>query len=224
MREAAEQRLYERLTSLPLFQGMSRSDMEQVIEKTRFGFAKYAKNRTVKQEGEPCDRLFFLLRGELRAVSVADDHGYSVEERMLAPAILQPERLFGLTQRYTRTFATATACDFLTLDKAEVVRLSSNYMIFRLNLLNIVSTLSQRTSRLPWRKADTTRGRIVRFFRDRCDRPVGEKTVRIKMVRLAAELNESRGDISAALNALQDERLLTFSRGIIHIPFLEQLH
>lgn len=223
MREAAEQRLYERLTSLPLFQGMSRSDMEQVISQTRFGFCKFPKRRIIKREGDPCDRLFFLLHGVLSSEGVADDHGYSVLEKVNAPAILQPERLFGLTQRHTRSFTTFTACDFLTLEKAEVVRLSDKYMIFRLNLLNIVSTLSQRLSRQPWHKADTTRRRIIKFFADRCDRPAGEKEFHIKMVRLAEELCVSRLDISSELNKMQDEGLLTFSRGIINIPHLEQL-
>lgn len=223
MRASTEQRLYERLTSLPLFQGMSRSDMEQVIDKTRFGFSKYAKNRILKREGDPCDGMLFLLSGKMVAESVADDHGYTVTERLYAPCILQPERIFGLTQRYTRTFTTVTACDILKLEKDEVVKLSSEFLIFRLNLLNTISTLSQRLSRQLWHKADTTRGRIIRFFTDRCDRPAGEKVIRIKMVRLADELNVSRLDISNELNQMQEEGLLTFSRGIISIPMMERL-
>lgn len=221
MRATTGQKLYEHLTTLPLFQGMSRSDMEQVIEKTRFGFSKFARNRTVKREGDPCEGMMFLINGKMLAESVADDHGYIVTETVHAPCVLQPERVFGLTQRYTRTFTTLTACDILTLEKDEVVKLSSEFLVFRLNLLNAISTISQRLSRQLWHKADTTRGRIIRFFTDRCERPAGEKEIRIKMVRLADELNVSRLEISEELNQMQDEGLLTFSRGIISIPMME---
>lgn len=223
MRPSSEQRLYERLTSLPLFQGMSRSDIEQIIAKTRFGFSRESKNRVVKREGDACDSLVFLLQGEITSLSVAADHGYSVEETLSAPCILQPDRIFGLTQRYTRTFTTATACEFLELEKPEVVSLTDQYIIFRLNLLNTIATLAQRLSRQPWHPADTFRGRLVRFFADRCSRPAGRKVFRIKMVRLAQELGVSRGDVSQVLNQLQDEGLLDFSRGIIQIPKMEAM-
>jgi CRP-like cAMP-binding protein len=43
------------------------------------------------------------------------------------------------------------------------------------------------------------------------------------MTRLAAELNESRLEISRTLNEMQDEGLLTLHRGRIEIASLEHL-
>lgn len=43
------------------------------------------------------------------------------------------------------------------------------------------------------------------------------------MERLAAEVNDSRLDISRALNKMQNEGLLQLSRGRITIPALEKL-
>jgi DNA-binding GntR family transcriptional regulator len=43
------------------------------------------------------------------------------------------------------------------------------------------------------------------------------------MTQLAAELNDSRLDISRALNEMEDDGLLTLHRGRIEIPMLERL-
>ena len=43
------------------------------------------------------------------------------------------------------------------------------------------------------------------------------------MQQLAAELNDSRLDISQALNQMQADGLLTLHRGRIEIPMLERL-
>lgn len=218
-----EERLYDRLLGLPLFQGLSGCDIDDIVGKTKFGFHKSPANKIYRQEGEPCLALCFLLQGEMSVETSADDHGYSIIEQMESPGVLQPERLFGLVQRYSQTFTTLTPCQFMTLDKQEVLRLSDAYVIFRLNLLNILSTQSQRLSRTLWHVPGDTRQRIVRFFASHCSRPAGPKTVHIKITRLAEEINVGRQAASDALNALQHDGLLTFSRGIIKIPALERL-
>jgi DNA-binding GntR family transcriptional regulator len=43
------------------------------------------------------------------------------------------------------------------------------------------------------------------------------------MNQLAAELNDSRLDISRTLNQMEDDGLLTLHRGRIEIPMLERL-
>uniref|UniRef100_UPI0040387B96 helix-turn-helix domain-containing protein n=1 Tax=Segatella hominis TaxID=2518605 RepID=UPI0040387B96 len=64
---------------------------------------------------------------------------------------------------------------------------------------------------------------IIRFFEARCVRPGGEKIFHIKMTRMAKELNDSRLDISKALNNLESEGLLHLQRERIFIPALEKL-
>lgn len=223
MKTTVEQHLYERLLRQPLFQGMSRSDMEQIISGTKIEFCIFKKNQTIAAENAPCVKLFFLLDGSVEARSYSDDHGYVFSEPSSCPYMLQPERMFGLSQHYTKTFIATSACEFLAIHKNEIARLSSQFMIFRINLLNIVSTQSQKLSRLAWHVAATPRQRITRFFLDRCSCPSGPKTVRIKIVRLAEEINDNRVTVSRELNAMQSEGLLTFSRGVIHIPALEKL-
>jgi CRP-like cAMP-binding protein len=157
----------------------------------------------VIKENESCDRLYFLLNGTLDAESSADDHSYRFIEEVNAPEVLQPERLFGLHQRFTKNFICKTEVNLMTLEKGEVMKLSEEFGIFRLNLLNIISAQSQKLSRRPWQRVpQDIEHRITRFLESHCDRPAGPKTIYIRMADLARELNESRLDVSRALNRL----------------------
>ncbi len=219
----SQARLHERLLELPLFQGISRNDLEQIVSSTKFRHLSYGKGKTVVNEGDVCDKTYFLLKGTISATGYADDNGYSITEIMQAPEILQPERIFGLTQRYTRTFKSVTDCTFICLGKKETLELACNYEIFRLNLLNIVCTKSQRFARFPWKtQPKDIRSKIKRFVETRCLRPAGEKILRIKMERLGMEINESRLNTSRELNSMAAEGVISLKRGEIHIYALEK--
>ena len=209
---------------LPLFQGMSSNDMTSVAGKTKFAFHRVAKGKKVVSEGDPCQNLFFLLDGSMQVTSRADDNSYSMVEEMSAPDVIQPERIFGLTQRYSKTFTALTECRLIGISKAEVLRLSEEHMIFQLNLLNIISTQSQRITHQPWRvRPQGIRNKIIRFVETHSMRPAGEKTLYIKMETLATLIAESRLNVSKELNAMHQEGLINITRGIIHIPALEKL-
>ena len=69
----------------------------------------------------------------------------------------------------------------------------------------------------------TLRDRVIRFLTQHCVYPAGPKTFYILMNQIAADLNDSRLDISRTLNDMQADGLLTLHRGRIEIPMLERL-
>ncbi len=214
----------EKLSELPLFLGMSIYDIEKIVMSAKIKYRDFQKGKTVAKENEPCENLYILIEGIMTATGRADDNGYCITEKLSAPDIIQPERIFGLAQRYTREFKAHTDCRFLCLGKQEVMHLSDNYEIFRLNLLNIICTCSQRLARQPWRtQPSNIRKKIARFIEKRCLRPAGEKTIHVKMQRLSEEISESRLNVSRVLNALKNEGIISLKRGEIHIQALEKL-
>lgn len=216
--------IYDKLLQFSLFQGMSRDDLELVAGHTRFGFVKVAQGKTVVKEGTACTHLHFLINGTIRVENRSDDHSYTVVEQMQSPFLLQPEIIFGYHQRYTLTVTALTDTNFITIDKDEVVRLSEDFLVFRLNLLNIFATQTQKLSRQSWRHCpQSLRERLVRFFVQHCIYPAGPKTFHILMNQLADELNDSRLNVSRALNAMSHDGLLILHRGRIEIPLLERI-
>ena len=216
--------IYDRLLQFPLFQGMSRDDLEIVAGHTRFGFQKVTAGRQIIHAGDPCTHLYFLINGTLKVETFSDDSRYSVTEQMSSPYILQQESIFGYYQRYTHNFYALTDANFLTLDKEEVVRLSEDFLVFRLNLMNHLATQTQKLIQMQWRRSPLSlRERIVRFFFQHTLYPAGPKTFHILMERLAEEVNDSRLNVSRALNRMQESGVIELHRGRIEIPQLERL-
>lgn len=217
-------KLYDSLQSSPLFQGLTSDNLLQIIGQTKFTFRKIAAGDIIKKEGEQCNRLALVVNGQAKSIAYADDHGYSIEENVAAPYTLQPECMFGLQLHYTRTFIATTTCDIVEIDKDDLMRISDEFIIFRMNLVNFISALSQKTTRKLWHPIPAdAHDRIVHFIKTHCSSPTGPKTMRIKMTRLAQETGLGRRAVSEILNTMQDENLLTFSRGIIEINHIEAL-
>lgn len=216
--------IYDHLLQFTLFQGMSHADLMEVVGHTKLGFSKVAEGKWLVKEGDTCSHFIFLTNGTLQCETSNDNHSYKVVEHMSAPYLLQPELLFGLSPQYTSSFKAETPCNIITIEKQEVLMLLETQLVCRLNLLNTLSAETQRLRHRVWRSAPRSlRERLVRFFFSRCLYPAGRKTFLILMKQIAAELNDSRLDISVALNAMQHDGLLTLHRGRIEIPMMERL-
>lgn len=214
--------LYEQLMRLPFFQGMGSEDLASIIEQTKFGFCKVKAGDCLYHQDDPCTRLTIQISGRLQMITANDDHAYRVREDLQPSHMIEPVSLFALNQRYAHSYQAVKDSHLIFLEKSEVLRLINQYLIFRLNWLNYLSTQSQKRDNIRWRKAPgDLRHRVTRFFVEHCDRPAGEKEFEIKMNHLASEVNDSRRHVSAVLNALQDEGLLVLHRGRIVIPAME---
>jgi CRP-like cAMP-binding protein len=219
-----ELKIYEQLQQFTLFQGLSRTELLQMAGNTKFGFVKLPAGKTVVREGEQCTQLHFLINGQLAANSVSDDGSYRIEEQLQAPWMLQPEALFGASTRYAITIRTLSEAHFITLSKDEVLRLFDDFLVFRLNLINLLSTQSQRRAHLLWRRCPgSLRQHLVRFMLDHSIYPAGRKMFHILMQQLACEVNDSRLNVSHELNAMQEEGLVILHRGRIEVPSIERL-
>ena len=217
-------KIFDQLLQFPLFQGMSRDDLEIIAGHIRFGFVKIPAGRTVAEVGDACQQLYFLINGSLKVETSSEDYGYTVTEHFSAPYVLQQEAVFGYYQRYTHNYTTISDANFLTIEKEELLRLLEDFLVFRLNLVNFFATQSQKHSRLLWQRSpQDLRGRVVRFLTSHCLYPAGQKTFSILMEQLALELNDSRLNVSRVLNQLQRDGLVELHRGKIVVPQLERL-
>lgn len=219
-----ELRIYDQLLQFPLFQGMSRDDLEIVAGHIRLGFVKIAAGKQVVAAGDSCSQLYFLINGSVKVETSSDDFHYTVVEHLSAPYMLQYEAVFGYYQHYTHSFFTMTDANFLTIEKEEISRLLEDFLVFRLNLVNLFATRAQKLDRQLWlRCPKDLRGRVIRFPVSHCLYPAGQKTFFVLMEHLAVELNDSRLNVSRVLNQLQREGLVELHRGRVVVPQLERL-
>ena len=199
----AEILLYHKLLEFPLFLGMKHKDIMELVAHTRFGFMKEDAIKTIVEADSPCDSIIMLVNGQIESITASADKNFMVEEVFNSPFTLQPENIFGMTQRYTSTFRTSTKSHFITI--------------------NMLAALVQKKQRATWLPNGTdTRSHIITFLTSHCIRPSGHKVYHILMNRLAEEVNTSRLEVSRELNKMQEEGLVTLARGRITIPFLER--
>ena len=216
--------IYNRLLELPLFLGIGSSDLAEIVRTTRFGFLKLKPKEILAKENEKSGKLYFLMDGILSVESYADNHSYSIIEEVEKPSAIQPERIFGLMQYYSKTFVAKTKCNILYIDKSGVLNLIKNYLIFRLNFLNMLSSQAQRGSRISWQQQPKDiKEKFIYFIRTHCVYPAGKKILKINMQTLANELHESRLNVSKMLNALNANNVIALTRGQINIALLEKL-
>ena len=98
------------------------------------------------------------------------------------------------------------------------------FEIFRLNYMNIISNRAQMLYNRIWDQTPAdVEGRIIRFIISHVEKPVGEKVLKAKMEDLAQCLDDTRLNISKALNNLQDKELLVLRRKEIIIPDASKL-
>ncbi len=216
--------MYSTLLQLPLFQGISQDDLSEILGFTKFIFSRHSPGDVIIQSGHLCDSLVFLLKGSLSSFTYSISHDYYVEEIIPAPTLIEPENLFGLTQRYTSRYVSTEKSDMLSINKSEALKLLDQFDIIKYNLLNILTTHAQRLSQRPWRPIPhSRREKIIRFLSDHSRKPAGTKTFHIKMQQIASSIGESRLNVSKELHEMQHEGLLQLSRERIVIPALETL-
>lgn len=217
-------KLFDTLTALPLFKGMGHDELSRLAGRTKFDFIKLQAGRMAVCCGQPTGRLLMLAGGRLQAKTYSADGAYCITEEIDAPYTIEPERLFGLRQAPASTFTALTDANLIAISKVEVARLCDEFIAFRLNLLNLLATEAQRRAERLWLAPPADlRGRIAGFVTARCLTPRGRKQVSILMERLAAEVNDSRLDVSHALKSMRDAGLIEQGRGLITIPDIERL-
>lgn len=212
------------LLQLPLFLGMGRSELADIEQEVSISGTHAKRGTVLASENQPCNVLMLVGKGTVSVSTKSDDHSYEIDEILDAPLLIQPEYIFGIRQRYTATFRAHTFCEVIRIEKPMVLRLMELSMTFRLNMINVMATQSQRFAGRLWHQMhEDVEKRIIRFIKDRCVYPAGHKLLRTKMTVLARELGCSRLEVSEALHRLEEKQLLIVRRTIIEIPMLQLL-
>ena len=76
-------KIFDQLLQFPLFQGMSRDDLEIIAGHIRFGFVKILAGRQVAAAGDACHQLYFLINGSVKVETSSEDYSYTVRRLSL---------------------------------------------------------------------------------------------------------------------------------------------
>lgn len=216
--------MFDTLLQLPLFQGLAQEDFTNILGKVKLNFTKHKAGEVIVKANEVCNKLIFVLKGEILSSTTSADASYSFSEYFQAPFLIEPQSLFGMNTSYVATYTTQTEANTVSINKAFVMNELFKYDIFRLNYMNIVSNRAQNLNNRIWIKtADSLEKQIGNFILTHIDRPIGRKILKIKMEELAQIVNDTRMGVSKALNSMQEKGVIELHRGEILIPDAEKL-
>ena len=205
--------MYNTLLQLPLFQGMSRTELSEVVEKVKLHFLRIEAKKKIFSQGESCNKLVFLLSGELTSETHAPCGTFSLIETFDKPQMIEPHSLFGKRPSYKATYTAKSDVSLLTIDKQYIYGVLDKYEVFRMNLLNLLSNKAEQFHAHIWSiSPQPLEGRLAHFVRSLCTTPHGPKTLRIRMDDLATLLDDTRLNISRVLNKWQQSGIIEMRR------------
>lgn len=216
--------MYDTLLGLPLLQGLSKTELEDVLAKVRFDFSSVQDGDTFIKAGDVCDSFVFLLGGCVMSRCNSADGRLSFGELLSGPALLEPYSMFGMHPLFRKSYTASGSISILRLDKQYLYSELYKYNICRMNLLNMLSGRIQSSENERWDIHGTTiRERIVALMKRLSEGQQGYREIRVRMEDLAEILGETRLNVSRTLNQMADDNVISLKRGGFDIPSLELL-
>lgn len=136
--------MYEILMELPLFKGVSRYKLSEIVGTTKFHFLKYLADEAVVNAGDPCTHIVFIISGKLRVTIANSNSRFRVSQTLAAPNVLSPEFLFGRAPFYPCSAVALEPTSILQISKADYTKILNTDEIFLFNFLNVLSRNAQK--------------------------------------------------------------------------------
>lgn len=137
--------MYEILMGLPLFKGVSRERISEIIEKAKFHFLKYLPNEQIVLAGDNCTHIKFIISGRARVKIENSDGRFKVSQTLAAPEVISPEYLFGRATQYPCSAVAIEPTGILQISKSDYMNILKSDQIFMFNFLNILSMNAQKS-------------------------------------------------------------------------------
>ncbi len=136
--------MYEQILLLPIFQGISKSELTDILEKVHFNFAKYSNKGEIVKRGTMCKNVLFLLSGEIEVETFSINRKIHIVQYLSAPMTLPFNHLYGIDTNNDITVKAVGKVGIMSLDKSEFLFSLQGNKILLINVLNILSSRAQR--------------------------------------------------------------------------------
>ena len=211
---------YELLTKLPLLQGLSGKELAHIESVIGLEVNEVpSMRRPLIRQNDPCTHLIFLATGTLIRQYQSDDGLFVTKSIIQAPALLEPQNLYGLDCNFRCSYTPLQNVSYITVKKKDVMQHLMKVEIIRINYFNLLSAIIHKKDALlqPMRNL-TVNQKIVSFLQRQFAECEGQGEIAIKMTDLANYIGETRLNTSRALNQLAEEHIIELKRSLIVIP------
>lgn len=223
-KKAKPNSMFHRLIELPILQGISLDNLEDILAGVPLLFKTIPANKVFFKQGDSCDGISFVLRGKFTVTHREAKDRYSIAEEFENDFIIEPSSMFGLDSSYFATYKSITELQLLSIDKRSFLLLLSKFTIVQMNIFNIMNARTQIVRKHNWSVSpNNIDQRIVHFALCRYEKPEGAKTLLVSYRTLGRLLNSSHITVAQVAKKWEREGLVELSNKSIHIPNMEKL-
>ncbi|MCQ2213874.1 MAG: Crp/Fnr family transcriptional regulator [Bacteroidaceae bacterium] len=216
--------MFQKLQQLPLLQGLNNSELQDLVSIVRLEFQQKEQEDIIAEQNDSCQRITFLLSGSVRAEFHEPSGQYIFSEIIDSPSVIEPYSMFGMVQRYTRSYICHTECSTITIERKQFINIMMNNHIIKANMLNLIcNSLQQMEKKLHLIYDQDTTTKVAYFFYTCALTNKGQKHIYIKMETLADIIGETRLNVSRSLKTFREAGLLTSVRKSFTITDMNEL-
>ncbi len=203
--------MYELLLQLPLFQGINRARLGELIEKTKFHFLKYPSGSQLVKKGDHCTHLKFLISGKIRTELSNMNGKIHISEEFDAPNVIAPNFLFGAVTSYPYDVFAVEETGIMQIDKPTFINLMQSEEIFLLNMLNITSNKSQKSlESFSFFTSGDMKEKLACWILNFTNRKANNIKIVCKQKELYTFFGVQRSVFLYALNELKDMKIIDY--------------
>ena len=216
--------MYQQLMQLPLFQGVSTEKITALIEKLPFHFLKFRNGEQILAAGDPCTHIKFIVSGRVRLEQAFSHLRIALSQTLSTPHVLAAENLFGKGTVYPFTAVADGPCGILQLRKSDYIKMVSSDKVFLFNILNYLSSGSQRSiSSLLATKDGTVTERLAMVV-DALTMPgATDIELRYKQKDICILLGTQRTTFIASVDKLSDMEIIDYDTNLMRILDVRRL-
>ncbi len=216
------------LLRFSLFNSCTESELDHLSQRVKL--IQFKRHELIYDEGEPADKVYFLIKGNVKRAS------FSLQGREVIKEILHPKVMFGElclvndAKRRDFTQVISENAQVLVLLQSELNRLMRMNQSWNLQLLQwFAQRLRQTESRLESMISKDARDRIIDFLKEtalRQGQKVGYETLikhSLTQQDIANMTGTSRQTVTSVLNELRRDNHIYFNRRSILIRDIEKL-
>lgn len=216
--------MYEILLGLPLFKGVNRERISEIVGMAKFHFLKYLPGETIVTAGEQCTHIKFIISGQARLSVSNPDGRFKVAQTLDAPDVIAPEFLFGSATTYPCSGVAIEPTGILQISKADYLKILNLDQIFLFNFLNTLSMNAQKaTQGVLAVTTGNLEERIAFWIVALTQRRGHDITLACRQRDLYSLFGVQRTSFIATLNSMRDRGIITYDQNEIRINSRQEL-
>lgn len=195
----------KKLMTTPIFLHVSEEKLQAFVDHQPNKLRTYPAKDFIALQGDPCQSLYLLYDGKVRAGMSGPDGKQITMEDLEGPVLLAPAFLFATNNRFPVNVYTLTACEVLVINKEGFVDLMRREPIVMQNFLRIISDRSQiLTQKINSFALQSLKSRLASYLYNR-----GSIS---NQQEVAERLGVARPSLSRVLAELADEGCIAFEK------------